>query len=138
MSYGWKIVTLLIGRPEVDLVSIAGGTLDSHSTRERVRSIGKDGNNGSQGQTTRHEQLAGNTPRPECPLPQRVERIPARTQRAVGGGGRAPAGERAGRRPAPGAPSGRPHQGGLRLRVRGRRQQGEVLGFVRTGQALAG
>src|ERR687891_1643798 len=58
----------------------------SHSTRERVRSIGKDGNNGSQGQTTRHEQVAGSTPRPQCPLPRRVERIPARTQRAVGGG----------------------------------------------------
>src|ERR1700686_3232638 len=63
------------------------------STRERVRSIGKDGNNGSQGQTTRHEQVAGSTPRPECPLSRRVERIPARTQRAVGGGGRAPAAE---------------------------------------------
>src|SRR6476660_1305792 len=60
----------------------------SHSTRERVRSIGKDGNNGSQGQTTRHEQVAGSTLGPECPLPRRVERIQAPTQRAVGGGGR--------------------------------------------------
>src|SRR5246500_28441 len=65
----------------------------SHSTRERVGSIGKGENNGSQGQTTRHEQVAGSTPRPECPLPRRVERGPARTQRAVGGGGRAPAAE---------------------------------------------
>src|ERR1700758_985522 len=75
---------------------------------------------------------------PNVQLPRRVERIPERTQRAVGGGGRAPAAERAGRRPAPGTPSGRPHQGGLRLRVRGRWQQGEVLGVVRTGQELAG
>src|SRR5258705_1907700 len=105
----------------------------SHSTRERVRSIGKDGNNGSQGQTTRHEQVAGSTPRPECPLPRRVERIPAHTQRAVGGGGRAPAAERAGRRPAPGTPSGRPHQGGLHLRGRGPWEQGEGFGGVRTG-----
>ncbi|MGA7329430.1 MAG: DUF899 family protein [Rhodomicrobium sp.] len=35
-------------------------------------------------------------------------------------------------------PSGRSHQGGLRLRVRGRWRQGEVLGVVRTGQELAG
>src|SRR5262249_24419232 len=101
MSYSWEIVTLLIGRPEADLVSIAGWTLDSHSTTERVQSIGKDGNNGSQGQTTRHEQVAGGTPRLECPLPRRVRGIPARTQPAVGGGGRTPAAERAGRRPPP-------------------------------------
>jgi hypothetical protein len=50
----------------------------SHSTRERVRSISKDGNNGSQVQPTRHEQVAGSTPGPECPLPRRVERIPWR------------------------------------------------------------
>src|SRR5262245_34831752 len=105
----------------------------SRSTRESVRSIGKDENNGSQGQTTRHEQVAGSAPRPERPLPRRVERIPARTQRAVGGGGRTPAAERGGRRPAPGTPSGRPHQGGLRLRVRGRWQRGAALGVVRTG-----
>src|SRR5262245_58189911 len=78
----------------------------SHSTRERVPSIGKDGNNGSQGQATRHEQVAGSTPRPECPLPRRVERIPARTQRAVGDRGRAPAAERAGRRQRRALPAG--------------------------------
>src|SRR5260221_6407163 len=114
------------------LADIPCGERTGRSTRERVRSIGKDGNNGSQGQTTRHEQMAGITPRPECPPPRRVERIPARTQRAVGGGGRTPAAERAGRRPAPGTPSGRPHQGGLRLRVPGRCQQGEVIGDVCT------
>src|SRR6516225_12447568 len=83
------LLTPISGRPKA---AVHEKTLRiSHSTRERVRSIGKDGNNGSQGQTTRYEQVAGSTPRPECPLPRRVERIPARPQRAVGGGGRAPA-----------------------------------------------
>jgi hypothetical protein len=33
MSYGWKIVTLLIGRPEAGLVSIAGGERASRTTQ---------------------------------------------------------------------------------------------------------
>src|SRR5262249_24756984 len=105
----------------------------SRSTRESVRGIGKDENNGSQGQTTRHEQVTGRGPPPPPPLPPRGGRIPAGTPPGVGGGGRTPAAERAGRRPAPGTPSGRPHQGGLRLRVRGRWQRGAALGVVRTG-----
>ena len=36
---------------------------------------------------------------PNVHFPGEFERIPAHTQRAVGGGGRAPAAERAGRRP---------------------------------------
>jgi len=70
---------------------------------------------------------------PNNRFPRWVERIPARTQPATGGGGRAPVAERTDRGPAQGAPGGRAPRGGLRLRVRGRWQRGAVLGVVRAG-----
>jgi hypothetical protein len=80
---------------------------DASLPRHSVRSIGRDGNDGCQRQSARHEKVAGVTPRPERPVPRRVERIPARTQPAAGIGARASAADPTGRRPAPGTPIGR-------------------------------
>src|SRR5207245_176842 len=77
--------------------------------------------------------------RPRHPLSRRVRRVPPRTEPAARGRDRAPPGDRARRRAAARAATGRVRPGRLPLRGGGRRRRrGEVLRAVRAGKGHIG